>query len=192
MKSMEKNEDGKITFENPAEANDFLRGLDLDYNGYIDQTDFAKIAKTKMFRNTMVAVKPGGKGDITHSHVVWKQYKGLPYVPSPVYYKGRVYTVRDGGTVSSFNADTGEAVYLQERLNAGGSYYASPIAADDKIYFTSLEGVVTVIDATSDALSILHQVKFDEPILATPSIVNGTLYIRTGDHVYAFQNESAL
>ena len=67
-----------------------------------------------------VAVKPGGSGDITQTHVAWKFNRGLPYVASPLFYESRVYLIRDGGMMSSFDAKTGKPFYTQERIGAIG------------------------------------------------------------------------
>jgi outer membrane protein assembly factor BamB len=137
-------------------------------------------------QNVMLAVKPGGKGELGEGQVVWKQERGLPYVPSPLYYRGRVYLVKDGGMVSSFDAKTGKAFYSQERLGTRGGYYASPIAADGRIYLASLEGAVTVVKAGGGEPEILHQAEFEERIDATPALIGDKLYLRTASAVYAF------
>ena len=104
--------------------------------------------------NVMVAVKAGGHGELGTNEVAWKQTIGLPYVPSPLFYHGRVYLVRDGGMVSCFDAKTGTSYYQKERLDAAGSYYASPVAADGRIYFVSLNGRVTVVAAAATSRNI--------------------------------------
>src|SRR5204863_10166936 len=75
---------------------------------------------------------------------------GLPYVPSPLFYDGRVYIIRDGGMMSSFDVKTGKAFYLQERLEAADKYYASPIAGDGRIYLASVPGKLTGVKAGGD------------------------------------------
>ena len=136
--------------------------------------------------NVLVAVKPGGKGVLTESQVAWKQTRGLPYVPSPLYYRDRVYLVHDGGIVSSFDAQDGAAVLSAGALDAIGSYYASPVAADGRIYVASLNGRVTVLAAGGEPPKILHHADFGERISATPALVGNTLYLRTATALYAF------
>jgi len=132
-------------------------------------------------------VTPGGTGDISDSHVAWKFQKGLPYVPSPLFYDGRVYFVKDGGLLSSLDAQTGDAFYAQERLGgAPGNYYASPVAADGRIYLASLPGKLTVVKAGGIKPEILHQVDFGERILATPALVGDRLYLRTTTRLWPF------
>ena len=98
-------------------------------------------------KNSAFALKAGGTGDVTKSHVLWKKTKGLPYVASAIVYRGQYVMVKDGGIVTAYDAKTGKEVY-RKRAVAAGSYYASPVAANGHIYFTSLDdGVVTVLKA---------------------------------------------
>jgi outer membrane protein assembly factor BamB len=165
----------------------FLRGLDYNHDGKLTAEDLdAMKANMAKGENVLIAVKPGGKGELTQSQVAWKQTRGLPYVPSPLYYNERVYLVRDGGIVSSFNARTGQPYYQQERIEAIGSYYASPVAANGRIYLASLNGRVTVLLAGGDKPTIAHQADFGERISATPALVGKALYLRTATALYAF------
>jgi outer membrane protein assembly factor BamB len=132
----------------------------------------------------VMAIRPGGKGEVNQTHVAWTQTKGVPGVPSPLYYNGRLYTVQNGGIVFCRLAKTGELVY-SGRTGAMGYYYSSPVAADNKIYIASEEGAVVVLDG-GDELKVLARNKFDGQILATPAIVDGKIYVRTEDHLYAF------
>jgi outer membrane protein assembly factor BamB len=134
----------------------------------------------------IMAVRPGRTGELSEANIVWSERKGVPGVPSPLYYNGRIYTVQNGGIVFCRDAKTGKLVY-SGRLGALGYYYSSPVAADNKIYISSADGVVVVLDA-GDELKILAANKLDGGILATPAIVAGNLYVRTESHVYAFGN----
>jgi outer membrane protein assembly factor BamB len=132
----------------------------------------------------VMAIRPGGKGEVNQTHVAWSEHKGTPGVPSPLYYNGRLYTVQNGGIVFSRVAKTGELVY-SGRTGAMGYYYASPVAADNKIYLASEEGEVVVLDG-GDELKVLARNKLDGQILATPAIIDGKIYVRTEDRMYAF------
>jgi outer membrane protein assembly factor BamB len=134
----------------------------------------------------LTAVRPGGKGEVNQTHIVWSQTKGVPGVPSPLYYDGRLYTFLNGGIVYSRLARTGALLY-SGRLGAMGYYYASPVAADGKVFIASEEGVVIVLDA-GDQLNVLARNKLDGAILATPAIVEGRIYVRTDNYLYAFGN----
>jgi outer membrane protein assembly factor BamB len=189
LKKNDKNGDGVVTFDemNPARR-DYVRGLDKDRDNKLTEADWTIMAaNAARSQNLLIAVRSGGRGDITETHVAWKYRKGLPYVPSPLHYDGRIYLVKDGGLMSSIDAKTGEPYYAQERLAGGaGNYYAAPVAADGRIYVASLPGKLTVVKAGGDKPEILHQVDFGERILATPAIVGERLYVRTMTKLWAF------
>jgi outer membrane protein assembly factor BamB len=184
----DKNGDGVIALEEfDTEGRDFARGMDLDHDGKVTKEDWdILLAGNAKAQNTLVAVKPGGRGDISETHVAWKFTRGLPYVPSPLFHDGRVYFVKDGGMMSSLNASDGKAFYTQERLGAIGSYYASPVIADGRIYIASVPGKLSVVKAGGDKPEILHQVDMGERIFATPAPVGDRLYLRTEKHLWAF------
>jgi outer membrane protein assembly factor BamB len=138
-------------------------------------------------KNSAFAVKTGGVGDVTTSHVLWKQTKGLPYVPSALLYRGQYVMVKDGGVVTAYDAKTGKQLYMERAVDAG-KYYASPVAANGHIYFTSLaDGVVTVLRAGSNAPDVVAtNPNLGERVSATPAIADDAIYIRTAGHLYAF------
>ncbi|HTI72081.1 MAG TPA: PQQ-binding-like beta-propeller repeat protein [Candidatus Limnocylindria bacterium] len=127
------------------------------------------------------AIRPGGC-----TVVVWNSVRSLPYGNSPLYYQGRLFTVKSGGFVTAYNAKTGESIYRDERINAPDDYWSSPIAAAGRVYFASEKGIVTVMDATADKPTILAQNKLDEQILATPALIDQTILIRTAKNLYSF------
>src|SRR5438552_18727814 len=142
---------------------EYIRGLDSDRDGRITKSDWDKMQdRLAKSQNLLVAVRPGGRGDITETHIAWKATRGLPYVPSPLFYEGRVYLIKDGGMLSSFDAKTGKPYYLQERIGAEGSYYASPVAAAGRIYLASLTGKVTVVRAGGDKPEVVNQADFGD------------------------------
>jgi outer membrane protein assembly factor BamB len=136
--------------------------------------------------NAVLAIHPGGSGDITKTHIAWKSTRSLPYVSSPLFYKGRLFTVKNGGLVSAYDTKNGHPIYQDERINAPGDYYASAIGADNRIYFTSQNGVVTVIAALNGSPTILGQNKLGEQTMATPAPVENTLLYRTATTLYCF------
>jgi outer membrane protein assembly factor BamB len=136
--------------------------------------------------NRLMAVRPGSTGEVAQVNIAWSDRKGVPGVPSPLYYDGRLYTFKDGGLVFCRVAATGELLY-NERLGTLGYYYSSPVAADHRIYISSTEGVVTVIDA-GPKLNVLATNKLDSAILATPALAADNIYVRTKSDLYAFGN----
>lgn len=188
LQQHDKNGDGVLSAEEMRGDADFLKSFDFDNNGKLEKAEWDQVMDAiKRGDNCLLAIKPGGKGDVTASHVAWKAARGLPYVPSPLYYEGRVYLVKDGGLMSSFDAKTGELAYVQERLtDASGTYYASPVAAAGRIYLVSLKGKLSVVKAGGDKPMLLHQADFGEAIDATPALVGERLYLRTRTKLLAF------
>jgi outer membrane protein assembly factor BamB len=188
LEEHDKNKDGVVSLDELDENNrEYFRGYDVNRDGKIDRSDWDQI-RTALAKgeNLMVAVRQGGRGDISQTHVAWKATRGLPYIASPLYYGGRVYLVKTGGMLSSLDAKSGQPFYLQERLGAEGFYYSSPVAADGRIYLASQAGKVTVVKAGGDKPEILHQVDFREPIYASPALAGDKLYLRTRSQLYAF------
>jgi outer membrane protein assembly factor BamB len=128
-----------------------------------------------------MAIRPGGKGDIAASNVVWRVPSGGPYISSLVHYNGLIYMVGDVGVLTVTDAKTGERVY-QERI--GGVYSASPVAADGKVYLLSEDGETIVINAGRTP-TIASRNKLDARLLASPAIAAGRLFIRSDDALYA-------
>ncbi len=188
LKQFDKNGDGKVLRSDFDPVTwDFVRGLDLNRDGELSENELTAIREhSAKAENVLVAIRPGGSGDISKTHVAWSYNRGLPYVPSPLYYGGRVYMVKDGGLMSSFEAKSGKQFYTQERLGAIGSYYSSPVAADGRIYVASLPGKLTVVKAGGETPEILHQAEMGERIFATPALVEDKIYLRTEKHLYAF------
>lgn len=165
---------------------EFFDDLDADKDGRLDRDEWAGLLSSPFNRvdHGLIAIGPGGSGDVTATGVLWQQKQAVPEVPSPLCYRRRVYMVRDGGIVSSLDAHTGKLLY-RERLAAGGGYFASPVAGDGKVYLASGRGVVTVL-AAGDAFRPLAANDLGEPVFATPAIAEGNLYVRTQRHLYAF------
>lgn len=127
------------------------------------------------------AIRPGGRGDISKTHVLWHVPTGAPYISSLVYYDGLLYMAGDTGIVTCVDAKTGERVW-RERL--GGIYTASPVAGDGKIYLMSETGETIVLKAGRTP-EVLSRNQISGRVLASPAISNGRLFIRTDEHVVA-------
>jgi outer membrane protein assembly factor BamB len=138
-------------------------------------------------KSSAFAVKAGGAGEVTKSHVLWKASKGVPHVTTAIVYRGQLVMVKDGGIVTAYDAKSGEQLYMERAVEAG-PYYASPVAANGSIYFTSLaDGVVTVLKGGGKTPEIVAtNPKLGERVSGTPAIADDTIYIRTAGHLYAF------
>ena len=134
----------------------------------------------------MVAVARGAEGDASEEHVRWSWTRGLPYVASPLLYRGRVWLFKSGGIVTALDAQSGEPILDRERLSDRSEYYLSPVGAGGKVIAGSAEGTLYVIDADADELTVEHTVTFDEGLFATPAVLDGTIYLRTTSMLWAF------
>jgi outer membrane protein assembly factor BamB len=129
---------------------------------------------------SLIAVRAGGKGDVTKTHVAWRVSRGAPYTPSPLLVGGELYVVNDLGIVSCLDAVTG-SLHWQQRI--GGNHSASPVFAAGRIYFLSEEGVATVI-APGRTFQKLATNVLDGATLASMAVFSRSVFIRTGSHLY--------
>ncbi len=185
------NKDGKLSVgEFPkSRARDAFNFIDKNKDGFVDMAEWAAAYTelgTAPGRNVILGIAPrGGKGDITQTQVKWETTRGLPYVASPLAYRGRVYLIKAGGFISCLDLTTGKALYESERLGVAGEYYATPVAVGEHILICAQRGTAFVIRA-GDALEILSRNELGEALSATPAVVENTLYLRGEKHLWAF------
>lgn len=161
---------------------------DTNHDGKLTRDEWDEGLKMLSFaKNSVFAVRLGSTGDIT-GQIIWKQTKGLPYVPSGILYHGQFIMVKDGGLLTTIDSKTGKELYVQDRAVASGRYYASPVAANGFIYFTCLDnGAVTVLKAgTEEPEVVAKNPKLNERVAATPALADDTIYIRGEKNLYAF------
>ena len=189
LKDLDADKDGAITKAEGEKAfGGFFDNQDANKDGKITREEFEAILKfITEGKSSAFALKPGGSGDVSESNVLWKRTKGLPYIASGILYHGQYVMVKDGGIVVGCDPETGKTLF-QERIAAAGPYYASPVAANGNIYFTSLEkGVITVVKVGGDKPVVVTQnPELGERCAATPAIAGNTLYVRSASHLYAF------
>ncbi|MEN9574977.1 MAG: hypothetical protein RL514_2832 [Verrucomicrobiota bacterium] len=184
----DKNQDGNLAKDEfpTGPFRDRFTQFDLDKDGFVTKAEYLGMAdQFVQAENAIFAIKPGGRGDITDTHVVWKHNRSLPYVASPLFYQGRIYTVRSGGMATCYNAKTGEVSYRDERLGALGDYYSSLAAADGNVIAISQKGTVTVFNGSS-APEVLARNEMGETVMSTPAIVDGRIYLRTEKRLMCF------
>lgn len=128
-----------------------------------------------------VCIRPGGRGDVTDSHVVWSNPRGTPFVPSPIMVGDYLYLVDDKGIATCLAAKTGRMCW---RKRFGGAFTASPVAGDGRVYFCDESGKTIVVAADTDKYQELARNQLDEPIFASPAISQGRFFIRTAGHLY--------
>ena len=139
------------------------------------------IAPTRV--SPMLAIRPGGSGDISASHVAWSFTRG-PDVPSPVSDGTYVYVVTDNGVAWCLDRKSGAVVYGPERL-ANDLYSASPVIADGKIYVTSENEGITSVYKTGPKFELLSQNSFNDYTLSSVAVSQGQLFIRTQTALWA-------
>ncbi|HKI30986.1 MAG TPA: PQQ-binding-like beta-propeller repeat protein [Gemmataceae bacterium] len=159
--------------------------FDRDKDGHLTKAEWeTQRAIFAAAVNRLVAIKPGGSGDVTKTHVLWEQTKQLPYVPSPLYYKGLLFLVKNGGFLSALDPKTGQALKY-DRIPGAANYYASPVGGDGKVYLLGQGGELTVVSAEAQ-WRVLHRTRFEAAVFATPALVDGKIYLRTAEHLYCF------
>ena len=138
------------------------------------------------------AIRPGATGDIsldlkagqtTNQYVAWSMQRGGAYMPTPLIYGDYLYINQNQAILRCLNAKTGEVAY-QQRIGEGGSYSASPVAADGKIYLSSEDGAIFVIKA-GNKYEQLAKNEMGEILMATPAISDGMLFVRGQHHLFA-------
>jgi len=167
------------------QQNGLFDSRDTNKDGFWTKEEFTADMCVGMGHPNLAAIRPGGRGDITESHVAWNLRRGIPEIPSPVFHAGRLYLIRAGGILNCVNTQTGEVVY-RERVGAAGQYSASPVLADGHLILVSNQGVLTVVKC-GDEFTITHQTDLPAPIAATPAMDRNTIYIRTDEALMAFR-----
>ena len=135
---------------------------------------------TGFSKGELWCVRPGGSGNVSDTHVLWKLKRSVPNKPSLIYHDDSVYMIHDGGVASCVDLESGKPVW-QERV--GGNYSASPLFHDGKIYFFSEEGKTSIINASRD-FEVLQTNQLDDGFMASPAVVGSSLILRTKTHLY--------
>lgn len=187
LKEHDADGDGKLSKDEAPDARMprlwFL--YDLDDDGFLDRADWDNLLSRGRAENGLHAIKLGGRGDVRETHLEWSYDRALPNIPSPLLYDGILYVLKEGGIFTALDPATGE-VFKQERLDgAVDNYYASPIAADGKIFTASFGGIVAITQPGKD-WQVRSTLELDEPIWSTPALADGHVYVRTQAATYCF------
>jgi len=145
----------------------------------------SKVYTTSTRGRPFIAFRAGGSGNVTGKNEIWTNNLGAD-VPTPTTDGKYVYVLRDNGAVNCLEADSGKVIYEGQRIQLG-TYSASPLLADGKIYCISEEGTATIIKA-GPVFQILGVARLDSHTLASPVAVDDQLFIRTADYLYCIQN----
>jgi hypothetical protein len=158
---------------------------DLDKDGLLNEKDWRYYSMRRTSSNSLMAIKLGGRGDVTATHVLWRYDKSLPDVPAVLLYRNVLYLVRNGGILQTIDPVTGKALKQGRLTHALDEYYASPVAGDGKVYMISRNGAVSVLEA-GGAWGLASSADLGEEVFATPAIANGWIWVRTASALYAF------
>ena len=141
------------------------------------------------FRNpNLMTIRLGREGDLTDTDaIVWQNQRGNSYTASPVLHDGKLYVLTDSGLLSCWNAVTGQAYYQQQRLPKAYNFKASPIGANGKLYLSSEEGEVIVVRMGETFEVLATNVMKDDSFIATPAIIDGGIYLRGKNALYAIR-----
>lgn len=182
------NHDGVISEKEVPEGLIRQRFSQIDFNkdGKATREEWEAMAMIfSKARNAVIAIRPGGHGEISGTHLAWDSTRSLPYVSSPLFHRGRLFTMKNGGLASAYEARTGRVLFQDERVGVGGDYYSSAVACGERVFVGSQSGTVVVLRA-SDRLEVLGRNDLGEEIMATPAIADGRIYIRTATQLFAF------
>ena len=168
-----------------AEAAEHFGWMDANNDGYIEKSEYDFIRAASASGHGLTAIRLGGQGDITSTHVAWRVKKSYPNVPAPLLYQNVLYLAKEGGIISTMDPASGEILKTGRTEAAIEPYFSSPVAADGKVFLLSARGKVTVLRAGAQ-WEILAVNDFDEECWATPAVSAGNIYIRTKTALYSF------
>jgi outer membrane protein assembly factor BamB len=137
---------------------------------------------------TTFAIRGGARGD-ARDHVLWTAERSSPYTPTPLAYEGILYVIVDNGIFSAYDLATGGRLY-RTRLEVGAGFSASPVASNGRIYLASEEGAFFVVRAGRE-FQLLGRNDMGEPVLASPAISEGALFVRGREHLFAIKGRPA-
>ncbi len=171
-------QDGRIGRAEAGDAARYFPFIDLDRDGWLSPAEWKSYQASMAAENGLLAIRMDGS-------IRWKYQRAVPQLPSTLLYRSVLYMINDGGILTTLDSATGR-VFKQGRLRgAVDNYFASPVAADGKVFFLSQTGIVSVLGAGPEQ-EILAVNELDDECLATPAIADGRLYIRTRSALYCF------
>ncbi len=162
-----------------------FEAFDMDRDDKLNTKDWDVFRAMMASENGLLSIKLGGVGDQTATAIRWRYTKPVPQVPSTLLYKNVLYMINDSGILLSFDPVTGNVIKQGRLHGAIDKYFASPVAADDKVFVIGQGGQVSVLKATGD-WEVLKVNELDDEVFATPAIADGRMYVRTRSALYAF------
>jgi len=190
-------------------ASNFIRGYDPDTGAErwrlggsskitaptpVFSKDLVIVASGRGPERPIFAIKPGGSGDITpapdaasSAHVAWRKTGRGSYMPTPLIYGDILYVLGNAGLFDAYDLATGAEIYRQRLEHGGSGFSASPVAADGRIYLSSEDGDVFVV-RSGRTFELLAKNPMGEPLMSTPALAGGTMFVRGERHLFAIGN----
>lgn len=193
--------DDMILCQRP-EINDFEGGspalVKSLWGRYFDQNNDSEIVREEWIASLewvnsfykpsgLIAINLDSQGELSDNSILWRVKDNIPEVPSPIFYNNRIYMIKDGGTLTCVNPESGKVIYTT-RIGNPVPYIASSVAANGFIYIIGFNGRLKVVKA-GDSFVTAGQYDFKENIGATPAIIGNTIYIRTKTQLLAYSNK---
>ncbi len=186
----DRDKDGRLSVPEllqDKEIGEHFGWIDTSRDKFITEQEWNEARALGMGDWGVIAIQPGAaEGRLPSSSVRWRVQKNVPYIPTPLLYQGVLYLVKTGGIVTTIDPATGKTLKEGRATGALGEYYASPVAADGKVYVANVEGKIAVLKAGArwDVLAVND---LAAEVSATPALAGGRLYVRTREAVYCFK-----
>ena len=189
IEKYDQNKDGRLSepeFKPDADLGEHFGWLDANSDGVVERAEWAEAREMGVGEFGALAIRPGtARGQLLPDAIRWRFQKNLPFVPAPLVYQDVFYMVRSGGIVTSLDPATGQLLKEGRSREALGEYYASPVAADGKVFLASADGKITVLKAGGQ-WEVLGVNDLGDEIRATPALSEGRIFVRTRGAVYCF------
>jgi len=191
LSQYDKDKDGRLSFEEfrgDADLGEHFGWIDENDDKFIVAEEWNKMRAFDVGEWGAIAVRPGNaRGQLEAKAIRWRLQRNIPYIPTPLLYQGVFYMVKTGGIITSLDPETGRILKVGRSPGALGEYYASPVAADGKVFLANTEGKITVLKAGGE-WEVLAVNEMGDEISATPALSDGRVYVRTRGALYCFSS----
>ena len=190
LDGLDKNKDGRVMIaeSKTVSTRRMVEWADRGWgygDGEVTLAEWEEAHRATQGAGGLSAIRLGGTGDVTNTHRAWNYRRSAPYIPSPIYYQGILYLIKDGGLLTTIDTASGEERSSERLPGAGREYYASPVAGDGKLYLINTSGVATVVRA-GEEWTVLSRFALNESCHATPAIGQGGLFVRSESFLWRF------
>jgi len=189
LKQYDKDHDGRLSqqeFAADKDLGEHFGWIDANSHGFVTAEEWKAARMVTLGDFGAIAIRPDKvQGKLEPQTALWRYTKNLPFIPAPLVYQNVLCLVKDGGIITTLDPASGKLLKEGRSRDALGEYYASPIAADNKVFMASAEGKISVLKAGAqwEALGFND---LAEETHATPALSNGRIYVRTHDQLYCF------